>query len=78
MLERLEQRFRFLASDAAGRDARHRNLQALLDWSHSLLAREEQRLLAWLSVFLQPWSVEVALEVGTAIEEAEARSSYGG
>lgn len=66
VLERLEHRFSFLASDVAGRDQRHRNLLALLDWSHSLLSPEDQRLLAWMSVFVQSWSVEAASEVTAA------------
>ncbi|MGH9643453.1 MAG: TIR domain-containing protein, partial [Terriglobales bacterium] len=61
VLERLEHRFSFLASDVSGRDHRHRNLVALLDWSHSLLAPEDQRLLAWMSIFVQGWSVEAAV-----------------
>jgi non-specific serine/threonine protein kinase len=63
VLERLNHRFRFLSSDIAGRDTRHRNLVALLDWSFSLLAAEEQRLLTWLSVFVQGWTVETALDL---------------
>ena len=63
VLERLAQRFRFLASDAAGRDERHRNLASLLDWSFSLLSPAEQQLLAWLSVFVQGWTVEAAIAV---------------
>ncbi len=63
VLERLNHRFRFLSSDIAGRDTRHRNLVALLDWSFTLLAAEEQRLLTWLSVFVQGWTVEAALDL---------------
>jgi predicted ATPase/DNA-binding winged helix-turn-helix (wHTH) protein len=63
VLERLEHRFRFLNSDVAGRDSRHRNLLVLLDWSFSLLAAEEQRLLTWFSVFVQGWTVEAALDL---------------
>ena len=61
VLERLEQRFRFLTSDAAGRDARHRNLEALLEWSYGLLSDAERRLLAWLGVFVRGWSVDAAI-----------------
>jgi predicted ATPase/DNA-binding winged helix-turn-helix (wHTH) protein len=63
VLERLNDRFRFLNSDMAGRDTRHRNLLALLDWSFTLLAAEEQRLLTWLSVFVQGWTVEATLDL---------------
>jgi predicted ATPase/DNA-binding winged helix-turn-helix (wHTH) protein len=66
VLERLDQRFRFLVSDRAGRDHRHRNLMALLDWSYRLLSPEEQRFLAWLSVFVQGWTVDAAIDLASA------------
>ena len=66
VLERLAQRFRFLTSDAAGRDARHRNLAALLDWSFQLLSPEERRLLTWLGVFVQGWTVEAVVALAAA------------
>jgi non-specific serine/threonine protein kinase len=74
ILDRLEHRFSFLASDVAGRDERHRNLLALLDWSHSLLAVEDQRLLSWMSVFVQGWAVEGAIEATTALGFDSARN----
>jgi len=61
VLERLQHRFRFLSSDMSGRDPRHRNLLLLLDWSFGLLSADEQRLLAWFSVFVQGWSMEAAM-----------------
>jgi len=61
VLERLQQRFAFLVSNAAGRDSRHRNLQAVLSWAYALLAAGEQRLLAWLSVFVQGWTAASAV-----------------
>lgn len=64
--ERLDHRFRFLVSDAAGRDLRHRNLVALLEWSFALLSPDEQRLLAWLSVFVQGWTVEAVITIANA------------
>jgi predicted ATPase/DNA-binding winged helix-turn-helix (wHTH) protein len=66
VLERLDQRFRFLVSDRAGRDPRHRNLIALLDWSYRLLSSEEQRFLAWLGVFVQGWSVDAVIDLAPA------------
>jgi predicted ATPase/DNA-binding winged helix-turn-helix (wHTH) protein len=73
VLERLTHRFRFLNSDVAGRDSRHRNLLGLLDWSYSLLASEEQRLLTWFGVFVQGWTVEAALDLATPLgQEPEA------
>jgi predicted ATPase/DNA-binding winged helix-turn-helix (wHTH) protein len=66
VLERLDQRFRFLISDSAGRDQRHRNLIALMDWSYRLLSPQEQRYLAWLGVFVQGWTVEAAMDLASA------------
>jgi predicted ATPase/DNA-binding winged helix-turn-helix (wHTH) protein len=69
VLERLDQRFRFLISDQAGRDPRHRNLMTLLDWSYGLLSSAEQRLLAWLGVFVQGWTMDAAIDLATAFGE---------
>ena len=64
VLQRLEQRFRFLkGAAAAGRDSRHQNLLALLDWSFSLLSAPEQELLSWLSVFVQGWTIDAAIDM---------------
>jgi predicted ATPase/DNA-binding winged helix-turn-helix (wHTH) protein len=65
VLERLDQRFRFLVSDVAGRDHRHRNLVALLEWSFRLLSSDEQRLLAWLGVFVQGWTVDAMIDLAS-------------
>ena len=67
VLQRLDHRFRFLQSDTAGRDPRHRNLLAMLDWSYSLLSSEEQRLLSWLSVFLQGWTMDAAIHLAGSL-----------
>ncbi len=67
VLQRLDHRFRFLRGDTAGREARHRNLLAMLDWSYSLLSSEEQRLLSWLSVFLQGWTMEAAVHLAGSL-----------
>ena len=67
VLQRLDHRFRFLRGDTAGRDPRHRNLLAMLDWSYSLLSSEEQQLLGWLGVFLQGWTMEAAVHLATSL-----------
>jgi predicted ATPase len=67
VLQRLEQRFRFLKGAAAGRDTRHQNLLALLDWSFSLLSAPEQQLLRWFSVFVQGWTVETAIDMAASL-----------
>ncbi len=66
VLERLDHRFRFLVGEVAGRDHRHRNLVALLEWGFALLSPDEQRLLAWLGVFVQGWSVEAVIDLAPA------------
>jgi predicted ATPase/DNA-binding winged helix-turn-helix (wHTH) protein len=67
VLERLVQRFRFLESNSAGRDHRHRNLNSLLEWSYGLLSAEEQRLLNWTAVFVQSWSAEAFVALAAAL-----------
>lgn len=67
VLDRLTARLRFLASDAAGRDPRHHNLLALLDWSYRLLSDAEQRYLVWLSVFVQGWTVDSAVDLAAPL-----------
>jgi predicted ATPase/DNA-binding winged helix-turn-helix (wHTH) protein len=74
VLEMLEHRFRFLVGEVAGRDHRHRNLIALLEWGFALLSSDEQRLLAWLGVFVQGWTVDAVIDLapafGVSAEEA--------
>lgn len=67
VLERLVQRFRFLESDSAGRDHRHRNLNSLLEWSYGLLSAEEQRLLNWTAIFVQSWSTEALIALAATL-----------
>lgn len=66
VLERLDQRFRFLAGRVAGRDTRHQNLLALLRWSFGLLSADEQRLLTWLSVYVQGFTADAAINAASA------------
>ena len=67
VLERLDQRFRFLGNDAAGRDRRHRSLLSLLEWSYTLLSADEQRLLDRCSLFVRSWSMETAVSLGESL-----------
>lgn len=67
VLQRLDHRFRFLRGDAAGRDPRHHNLLAMLDWGYSLLSKGEQRLLSWLSVFVQGWTMQAVVQLAAAL-----------
>jgi non-specific serine/threonine protein kinase len=66
VLQRLDHRFGFLVGEVAGRDHRHRNLIALLQWGFALMSTEERRLLTWLAVFVQGWSVEAVIDLAPA------------
>jgi len=67
VMDGLDHRFSFLVSRAAGREARHTNLTALLDWSFALLGPEEQRLLTWLSVFVHGCTMESAIDLASCL-----------
>ena len=78
--ERLDQRLDLLASDSAGREQRHQTLHALVEWSYGMLSAREQRLLCWLGVFLQGWTIDAAEEIGKAlgIDEAQLLELHSG
>ena len=59
ILARLDDRFRLLTSGDRTAPPRQRTLRAAIDWSHDLLAGQEQVLLRRLSVFAG-WSLEMA------------------
>jgi non-specific serine/threonine protein kinase len=61
---RLDQRFLLLTGGSRTALPRHQALQATMDWSHSLLTPEEQRLFARLSVFVGGWTLDAAEAVG--------------
>jgi predicted ATPase/DNA-binding CsgD family transcriptional regulator len=63
VVERLDYRFRLLTSGARTALPRHKTLQAAFDWSYGLLADQERRLLARLSVFAGGFSLEAAEQV---------------
>src|SRR6185369_3260846 len=59
----LDDRFAVLRSRDRSAPARHQTLTAVIAWSWDLLAPEEQRALAWLSVFHDGFSTESATAV---------------
>jgi predicted ATPase/DNA-binding winged helix-turn-helix (wHTH) protein len=67
VLERLVSRFRFLGSDTAGRDVRHRSLLTLLDWSYSMLSALEQRLLNWCTTFVHSWTMDATIALAATL-----------
>jgi predicted ATPase/DNA-binding winged helix-turn-helix (wHTH) protein len=78
--ERLSRHFGLLASDSAGREPRHRTMEALVEWSYGLLSASEQRLLCWLCVFRQGWTIDAVEEIGAALkmEGAELLEPHSG
>lgn len=64
--EGLKARLRTLSSRDPTAHPRQRTLEALVDWSHELLAEDERRLLRHLAVFSGGWTVEAAEGVCSA------------
>jgi predicted ATPase len=60
ILQRLEQNFGFLGSDAADLPERHRSIEATIQWSFDLLTESEAMLAGWLSVFEGGFTMEGA------------------
>lgn len=58
--ERLEGDLRLLRSNTASGSARHRTLDAALDWSYALLPDDQQRLFRRLGVFSNGWNRRIA------------------
>ena len=66
LLERLELRLPLLAGGARDAPERQRTLRATIEWSHELLADDEQRLFARLAVFRGGWTLEAAEAIADA------------
>ncbi len=60
ILERLQDRFKLLATARKTGVPHHQTLRASLDWSYSLLAPKAQKFLNRLSVFSGGWALEMA------------------
>ena len=60
---RLDDRFRFLSSEARTVEARHRNLRAVVDWSYDLLDGTESALFRRLSIFSGGWTLAAAEDI---------------
>ena len=72
--ERLDDRFRLLATGNRTAAARQQSLQAALDWSYDLLTEAEQALFARLSVFESRFTPDAAAKVcaGGIVEDRSA------
>ncbi|MDQ1355840.1 MAG: hypothetical protein QOG44_213 [Acidimicrobiaceae bacterium] len=64
----LDKRFRLLTGGSRTALPRQQTLQALIDWSHDLLSKPEQALLARLSLFAGGFDMEAAEAVGPGDE----------
>jgi predicted ATPase/DNA-binding CsgD family transcriptional regulator len=60
LLERLDDRFRLLATDHGSGSRRQQALRATVEWSHELLSDEERILWRRLSVFAGSFGIEAA------------------
>ncbi len=63
ILNRLQNRFELLTGGNRAGPARHRTLQAAIDWSHDLLRDDERRLFRRLSVFAGSFSLDAVEQV---------------
>jgi predicted ATPase/DNA-binding CsgD family transcriptional regulator len=79
LADRLEDRFRLLASDQSAASERHRALRATVEWSHELLAEEERILWRRLSVFAGSFGLEAAEAVcsGEGLERERVIDALG-
>jgi predicted ATPase len=64
LLSRLDNRFALLTDGARDLPARQRTLRSTIAWSYNLLTRDEQTLLARISVFVGGFDLEAAEVVG--------------
>ncbi|MDE3075479.1 MAG: AAA family ATPase, partial [Chloroflexota bacterium] len=63
LLERLPQQLPLLSSSESNRPARHRALQAAIDWSYELLTDAERQLFARLATFAGGFTLQAAESV---------------
>jgi predicted ATPase len=60
---RMDDRFALLSGRTRGRQPRHRALAAMVEWSHDVLAPDQQRLFRRLGVFAGSFSRATAVDV---------------
>lgn len=64
LASRLDDRFALLNRGTRTAAARHQTLRAAIDWSHDLLSDRERALFRRLAVFVGPFPLEAAEEIG--------------
>ncbi len=69
LLARLERSLDALGTGSVDLPERQRTLRATVEWSFGLLDEAEQRMLATLSVFVDGWTVEAAVDVAGLTED---------
>jgi predicted ATPase len=69
LLARLERSLDALGTGSVDLPERQRTLRATVEWSFGLLDEAEQRMLATLSVFVDGWTVEAAVDVANLTED---------
>jgi predicted ATPase/DNA-binding winged helix-turn-helix (wHTH) protein len=76
---RLQERFRMLSLESRAAAPRHRSLQTMLEWSHSLLAPVEQLVFRRLAAFAATFSLEEVPGVvcDESLDEWEAIDALG-
>ena len=69
LLARLERSLDALGTGAVDLPERQRTLRATVEWSFGLLDEAEQRMLATMSVFVDGWTLEAAVDVADLTED---------
>jgi predicted ATPase/DNA-binding winged helix-turn-helix (wHTH) protein len=69
--QRLGELFRLLTGDARVHLRRHQTIRAALDWSYSLLNKDERELFCTLGVFAGGFSLEAAQHIATQVDRDE-------
>jgi hypothetical protein len=73
LAQALERRLALLTGGRRDAAARHRTLQAALDWSHDLLSPDEQRLYRLCGVFAGGFTLELLVDAATIGDSDEPR-----
>jgi predicted ATPase len=69
LLARLERSLDALGTGSVDLPERQRTLRATVEWSYGLLGEAEQQMLATLSVFVDGWTLEAAVDVSDLAED---------